>query len=311
VTALLVLCLTGYVTGVIHPEPFHDPSETVTEPVVEYGNPTSGIPVVCYHQVSSVSSKYSVTPSILRADLQAFYDAGFSLITTRDLADGLRQFPSGRRPMILTFDDGWQDNFSYRELPGGSWDIDPECVVAILEDFTAENPDFGGRAVFFVSWDKVPFGQEEFVGDKLNTLIDMGHEVGNHTWRHRHFIGLFADEWSPAILRAMDSFHDHLGIRTCAVSSVAWPGGVIQEGSWVTDRLEDMVYDGLPAVDMAFVVDGAVASFRRVLADPDRRIRVSRIDMSQYSVYQVLQWPNLMTSSDGRSDLHSPLPWRP
>jgi hypothetical protein len=62
---------------------------------------------------------------------------------------------------------------------------------------------------------------------------------------------------------------------------------------------------------MAFVVDGAISSFRRVLYDPDRRVRISRIDMSQYSVGQILQWPNLMDYGEGRTDLHSPLPWRP
>ncbi len=308
--ALILLCLAGYSAGVVRIEPFHEPEPAVTSDV-EYGNPTSGIPVVCYHQVSGISSKYGVTPGALWSDLEAFYEAGFSLITTVDLENGFLQFPSGRRPMILTFDDGWQDNFSFIEYPDGSHSTDPGCVVAILADFTEEYPDFGGGAIFFVSWDKIPFEQEEFVGEKLNMLIDMGHEVGNHTWRHRHFIGLMADQWSPAILRAMDGFYQYLGMRTSSISSVAWPGGAIQKGSWVTDRLMAMEYDGLPAVDLGFVVDGAISSFRRVLPDPDERVRISRIDMSQYSVYRLLQWPNLMTYGMGRSNLHDPLPWRP
>jgi peptidoglycan/xylan/chitin deacetylase (PgdA/CDA1 family) len=309
VIVLSLLCLMGYTTGVVHTDPFHDPLP-ITAPDVEYGDPTSGIPVVCYHQVSAVSSKYSVTPGILWSDLEDFYEAGFSLITTTDLENGLLQFPSGRRPMILTFDDGWQDNFNFIVSPDGSHSIDKDCAVAILAEFTEEYPDFGGEAIFFISWDKIPFGQEEFVGEKLNLLIDMGHEVGNHSFRHRLFIRLLADEWSPAILRAMDSFYRYLGIRTGSISSVAWPGGAIQEGSWVTDRLAEIQYDGLPAIDLGFVVDGAVSSFRRVLPDPDRRVRISRIDMSQYSTYSLLQWPNLMDYGLARTSLHDPLPWR-
>jgi peptidoglycan/xylan/chitin deacetylase (PgdA/CDA1 family) len=183
--------------------------------------------------------------------------------------------------------------------------------VAILADFTEEHPDFGGHAIFFISWDKVPFGQERWLEEKLNLLLDMGHEIGNHTWRHRHFMSLQGDQWSPAIIRALEEFDDYLGIRTDGISSVSWPGGSIQDGSWVTERLAAMEFQGRPAVGLAFLVDGAISSFRRVLSDADRRIRISRIDMSQYSVGRILQWPNLMTCSSGRSDLHAALPWRP
>jgi peptidoglycan/xylan/chitin deacetylase (PgdA/CDA1 family) len=308
----LILAATGYSAGLVHPEPLHEPvSDETGMYYVEYGDPASGIPVVCYHQVSSEASKYSVTANMLRYDLEEFYEAGFSLITSEDLENGLMQFPSDRRPMMMTFDDGWQDNFSFLLNPDGTYSIDPDCAVAILEDFTREHPDFGGRAIFFLSWDKVPFGQEEWVEEKLNLLLDMGHEIGNHTWRHRHFSRLLGDQWSPAILRAMELFEDHLGIRTWTISSVSWPGGSIQDGSWVTQRIADMEFEGRPAVDLAFLVDGAISSFRRVLPDADRRIRISRIDMSQYSVGRILQWPNLMDYGMGRADLHSPLPWRP
>ena len=307
----LLITVLGYTTGAVEVEPFHvqgDAEEAASE---EYGMPSSGIPVICYHHVNDILMDYGVTPSRLRADLEDLYDAGFTLVTRADLENGLMQLPSGRRPLILTFDDGWQDNVNFLENADGSTEIDPYCVVAILEEFTTNHPDFGGKVIFFISWDKIPFGQEEYVEEKLNMLLDMGHEIGNHSWRHRHFITLNGDQWSPAVLRAMDYFYRELGIRTCEISSLAYPGGAIQKGSWVTERIAEMEFNGARAVTMGFLVDGAVSSFRWILGDPDMMLRVSRIDMSLYSVRQLLRWRNLISEGNSRSSLHDPLPWRP
>lgn len=297
-TALLVtLWAPGTYAGspLIVPEPEDAPPGTGT-----------GIPVLMYHHVSDpVNGYYGVSTSRFLQDLTALYAAGFTLITPEDLENGLMQVPAGRRPVMLTLDDGWQDNFSFT---GSS--IDPDCAFALLEDFCDEHPDFGRGATFFISWDKVPFGQYDRIGEKLNTLLDAGSSIGNHSRRHASFSRLPRLQWEEAVVGAMERFHHHLGLRTSQVCAMAYPGGHFPDDAGSEELMASFTYMGDQAVRMGFLASGSVSSLGSLLDEPEGWYRIGRIDMSLYSVSQLLGWRNLMTRSTARDDLHDPLPWR-
>ena len=271
---------------------------------------TTGIPVLMYHHVSDpVNGYYGVSTNRLLSDLEQLDAAGYYLITSEDLENSLMQVPAGRRPLILTFDDGWEDNFSYI-IDGDDVRLDPNCVLALLEDFCDEHPDFGRGVTFFISWDKVPFGQEVFVAEKLNLLLDMGYSVGNHTRRHDHLDRISWDRWHLAVVGALDRFHRRLGLRTGMVSTIGYPGGRFPEGVGAEEFLSELSFQGQQAVTVGFLADGSISSFGRLLDSPEGWFRIGRLDMSQYSVPRVLGWRNLMTASEARTSLHDPLPWR-
>lgn len=267
----------------------------------------SGIPVLMYHHVSDpVNGYYGVSTYRLRSDLAQLDRAGFCLIGPDDILNGLMTVPPDRRPVMLTFDDGWQDNFNFVRRSDGSWGMDPSCALAILEEYCGENPDFGRGAVFFISWDKVPFGQEEFVAEKLNLLIDMGYTVGNHTLRHDSFMRLPRAKWEDSVVRALQKFRRNLGIRTWMVNTLAYPGGMLPRGSNAETLLADMDFDGRDAVSLGFLANGSVSSMASLLSSVEGRFRIGRLDMSRYSVAELLQWSNLM-QPEAREDLHDPL----
>jgi len=299
VTALLLI-LAGFVPVV------------GSAPELEYGTApelsdyASGIPVITYHHITNIQSKYSATPYRLRSDLQQLYDAGFFLILPSDIEDGLRRVPMNRRPLMITFDDGWEDNFRYTD---SQQHLDPDCAVAIVNSFLEEHPDFGRGVVFFISWDKVPFGNN--TEEKLNTILDMGHCIGNHSADHLSFTRLSPSHYWEQIIPALNSFHRKLGLRTSQINVVAYPGGRIPENSGAESILAAMEYDGRPAVLQGYLVDGAVGSFRRLYETEGNEYRISRIDMALYSVPRLLGWSNIMVQSEARPDLHDDLPWRP
>ncbi|OPL18581.1 MAG: hypothetical protein AVO35_04410 [Candidatus Aegiribacteria sp. MLS_C] len=267
----------------------------------------SGIPVLMYHHVSDpVNGYYGVSTHRFRTDLAQLDRAGFCLIGPDDIGNGLMTVPPDRRPVMLTFDDGWQDNFSFTRLPDGSWGTDPSCALAILEEYCEDNPDFGHGAVFFISWDKVPFGQEEFVAEKMNLLLDMGYTVGNHTFRHASFMRLPAAKWEEAVVRALQRFRSNLGIRTWTVDTLAYPGGMLPRGCDAEEILAEMQFDGRNAVTMGFLANGSVSSMASLLSSENGWFRLGRLDMSQYSVAELLRWSNLM-QPEIREDLHDPL----
>jgi peptidoglycan/xylan/chitin deacetylase (PgdA/CDA1 family) len=78
----------------------------------------------------------------------------------------VRRGPGGRRQVSLTFDDG----------------PDPEATPKLLRLLAARN----ARATFFLVGERAARHPEI-----ARAIVDEGHEVGNHTWRHRNawFLG--------------------------------------------------------------------------------------------------------------------------
>ncbi len=286
---------TGRTTSLSYSDP--DPAD-FTAP--------SGIPVLMYHHVSDpVNGYYGISTGRLMMDLRLLDEAGFFLITPEDIENGLMQVPADRRPLMITFDDGWQDNFNFI-VSGSSVEIDPYCAVAILEEYSDEHPEFGRGATFFISWDKIPFGQEEFIMEKFNLLLDMGYSIGNHTNRHADFMVLPRNKWENSVITPMVKFHRRLGLRTSQIFAMAYPGGRFPKGIGAEEYLAGFQFMGEEAVRIGFLANGSVSSFRPLLNSAEGWFRIGRLDMSQYSVREVLGWRNIMTTGP-RDDLHDPL----
>ncbi|MCK4504206.1 MAG: hypothetical protein KAW14_01205 [Candidatus Aegiribacteria sp.] len=280
-----------------------------SDPEEPLSNSTSGIPVLMYHHVSDpVDGYYGVSTNRFRTDLEKLCAAGFYLITSSNIKNGLMQVPADRRPLMLTFDDGWQDNFTFLETHG-STEIDPLCVVGILEQFCDQNPEFGRGVTFFISWDKIPFGQEEYIAEKFNLLLDMGYSIGNHTNMHTDFITLPRSKWDRAVLLPMEKFHRRLGLRTSEIFAISYPGGRFPKDQGAEEYLSHFQFQNRQAVRMGFLANGSISSMNRLLDSPEGIFRIGRLDMSQYSVHKLLGWRNLMTV-EPREYLHDPLPSR-
>jgi peptidoglycan/xylan/chitin deacetylase (PgdA/CDA1 family) len=150
----------------------------------------SNIPIIMYHTTDGASVGISKTTFINH--LQLLNKAGYSTMKLNDYYQGnFSKVPNGRKPIILTFDDGWNSQFSYLDKEGKI--IDPNCTVGILEEFARKNPLFGKNAVFFPYLRILPFTlsigdykQSNLWKDKMHYLQTNDFEIGCHTYNHAY-----------------------------------------------------------------------------------------------------------------------------
>ena len=172
------------------------------------------IPVLTYHRVVEVEPAGSrfrifVTRDELAEQLANLRKRGFTPVTFKDLLDG----PLPKKPVILTFDDGYEDNYLN--------------LLPLLEKYDARAVIFalGDRGITTNYWD-VPEGEPEaaLMSDaQLRACHDSGRiEIGSHGLRHRHLPQLGADELATELQQSRDTLSALLGTE---IVSFAYPYG--------------------------------------------------------------------------------------
>ena len=108
------------------------------------------VPVLMYHrfnpQPGARSSRYVTSLSDFEQQLNALYNAGFSLVSLTDWLRGNIQLQEGRRPLIITIDDLFYGDQLSLDNNG-----DPAVYsgVGLLWHFSQDNPDFNFEAALF------------------------------------------------------------------------------------------------------------------------------------------------------------------
>ncbi|HHW25814.1 MAG TPA: polysaccharide deacetylase family protein [Firmicutes bacterium] len=164
------------------------PSDVLTEEQLALLKPNElgKVPIIMYHAIGDTEGEWQRSRANFRADLQRFYDLGYSLIPLNDYLTGQISAPAGRAPLVLTFDDATAGQFTMIESEAdGKWIPDPDSAVGMLLEFEKSHPEFGHAATFFIDF-PAPFGDAKRVKENLAFLVENGMEIGNHTYNHRN-----------------------------------------------------------------------------------------------------------------------------
>ena len=156
-------------------------SETGGVPLVETvmeTNERGRIPILEYHSIGQTETRWTRSAINFKKDLNWLYKNDYVLLSIEDYARNYYPIPRGKKPVILTFDDGKGNQFRYLENDI----IDPDCAVGILDEFYKQYPDFGTAAVFYVN--RFPFGPFAEAGRKIEYLHKTGRQIGYHTLDH-------------------------------------------------------------------------------------------------------------------------------
>ena len=185
-------------------------------------NEAGEIMVLMYHHIREPEAEWARTPGNFRKDLEYLYEKGFRPISLNDYVAGNITTEAGFTPVVITFDDGNQNNFNMIQNNAGEWVIDPDSAVGILVAFNEKHPDFPLKATFYINGG-TPFGQKEWVEYKLNFIVEKGMEIGNHTNTHIDFTQASGEKMQEELGKLKELVSKH--VANYEVNTLALPFG--------------------------------------------------------------------------------------
>lgn len=185
-------------------------------------------PVLEYHLISRPEARWTRTPENLNKDLEWLLKNNYYPMNLKDILTNFKGLPTGKTPVVLTFDDSSSSQFRY--LDNGR--IDPDCAVGVIKAFHDKHPkEWPMRATFFVlvgtgGRDRNVFGQpehKEYKPKKLKQLTEWGMEVASHTWAHERCNKLEPDAIRYSLARSYLKLKEMSGQE---IVSLAMPMGL-------------------------------------------------------------------------------------
>jgi peptidoglycan/xylan/chitin deacetylase (PgdA/CDA1 family) len=168
------------------------------------------VPILMYHRVRvapasapAISRRLTVHPADFARQMRWLDGHGFTAITQRQLFNALMcGRPLPRKPVLISFDDGYRDNF--------------QNASPVLERL-------GMRATAYVISGRISNGDPSFLSwRQLELLEARGVEIGSHTVSHRELTGLSDSEAFAELVRSRRTLERRLGHR---VPWLAYPIG--------------------------------------------------------------------------------------
>jgi peptidoglycan/xylan/chitin deacetylase (PgdA/CDA1 family) len=150
-----------------------------TGPTAAVPNELGLVPVMMYHRIDpNRTSDYDLTPDEFRAELQRLWKDGFVPVNASDYISGDINIPKGKKPVVMTFDDGSPSQLAFTR----DGQVEPDTAVGIMLAFARQHPDFRPAGTFYINKD--PFAAGADVSRYLHWLVQHGFEIGNHTYDH-------------------------------------------------------------------------------------------------------------------------------
>lgn len=131
-------------------------------------NNNVGIPVIYYHAVSPghEGEELYVTPKQLKDQLQLIKSLGYTSLTMAEVNDYIKNNkPIPEKSILITFDDGYLDNYTYA-FPILK-ELDMKATIFVIGDYTDTNG-------FYLT------------SPQIKEMSDFGIDIESHTATHVH-----------------------------------------------------------------------------------------------------------------------------
>lgn len=252
-------------------------------------NEAGEIMVLMYHGIGETEAEWVRTVENFKKDLKTLYEKGYRPISLKDYVTNNIDIEAGYTPVVLTFDDGHQNNFNVIE-EDGKLIVDPNSAVGIMEEFHREHPDFPLKASFFL-FGSNPFRQKDLVEYKLNYLVEKGFDVGNHTIGHNNMAEVKDPEKIQQYIAQQAKLMEDI-IPGYKVNTYALAYGARPKDRELYKYLQKGEYDGFKYENIAILNVGWYPSYSPVSPKFDPlsipRVRASEMKVDGVGLYDWL-----------------------
>lgn len=170
---------TGDISGKLLPQSPESNAKTGTPAIqtgaAEHPKDSIKLPILMYHGLlkdTSMQNKFVISPARFESDLKYLKKHGYTTIFMSDLIDSMEKgSPLPEKPIILTFDDGYYNNYLYAYPILKKYHS--KAVISIIGHYTDlySETDPNHPTYSHVTW------------DQLDDMINSGLvEVQNHTY---------------------------------------------------------------------------------------------------------------------------------
>ena len=154
--AAAIFVLSGFAQGELVP------------PVPE----TAEVPIIMYHSLAGSGKSTAISGEAFEKDLQYLQESGYEAVTLQALAAFVHQGEAlPKKPVLLTFDDGYYNNYSVGFPLIKQYDT--PIVISIIGKDTE-------------IWSEIPAKDEKnghLTWDEIREMAETGLvEIANHTW---------------------------------------------------------------------------------------------------------------------------------
>lgn len=157
--------------------------------------------ILMYHSISRDKKyPYTVTPEDFEKQIIWLKKRGMEITSLENV---LSQKTSGECKVVITFDDGYTDNY--------------ENALPILEKH-------GCKATFFIvshkvgqsnDWEKPYYPRKELMNwEQIKDLVERGHIIGNHTHKHINMLKTSPQDIKESLEKSTTLFQQELGEKT-------------------------------------------------------------------------------------------------
>ncbi|WP_371371994.1 polysaccharide deacetylase family protein [Sporomusa aerivorans] len=163
--------------------------------------PGTGVPILAYHQVDNLPEVYSIDPDEFEQQMQYLSSHGYTAVSLADmLAAAQGGSPLPDKPVIISFDDGYADNYL--------------TALPIMKKY-------GLRGTVFVIAGQV--GQSGYLTwEQIRAMQVSGTEIGSHTFSHVALSELAQPQMLDELMRSKQTLETNLGRP---VEFLAYPFG--------------------------------------------------------------------------------------
>lgn len=171
-------------------------------------NDNRGVPILYYHSVrASADNEVTVTPKLLKSELQYLKDSGYITLTISELKDYLlNNSPIPKKSIVITFDDGYMDNY--------------DNAFPILKELDL-------KATIFCITFKLD-GSYYLSKDAIKEMSDYGIDIQSHTVNHSELDTMTYDKQLAEFRKSKELLESITGK---SVDSIAYPYGKFNNDS--------------------------------------------------------------------------------